>query len=127
MSNPHRGEVSFDADGTSYTLHFSTNALCELEAELDLGLMQIAALLGKPDKLTMRHVRLLFWAGLRDRHEGVTLTDAGRIMDAIGPLEAIGIAARAFQAAFPGAQATGPLDGNRKARRAQAAMTGKVS
>lgn len=125
MANPHRGEVSFDADGTLYTLHFSTNAFCELEAEMGVGLMQIAALLDKPEKLSMQNLRLLFWAGLRDRHPDISLTDAGRIMDAFGMLDAIQLAAKAFEAAFPAPQVAGPLGGNRKARRA--ATTGKRS
>lgn len=127
MANPHRGEVSFDVAGKTYTLSYSINALCELEEAADLSVNQVAALFDKPDRIRLTQARLLFWAGLRDHHPEVTVIEAGALMNDFGVIDALGLVAQAFASAFPEARSTGPFVGNRKAQRAHRASIGKSS
>lgn len=98
MANPHRGEVAFEVGSTVYTLVFSTNAICELENLLDRGLNVIVMSM---DRLAT--VRALLWAGLRARHSGVSLEQAGEIIDLCGMAAATEAIGRALSAAFPAA------------------------
>ena len=104
MANPLKGEVPFDLDGTSYTLLFSCNAICELEAELDKGIVEIGNLLADPTKLRMAHVRALIWAGLRERHSEISIKEAGDLVIRLGLMQATELIARALTAAFPEAE-----------------------
>jgi len=124
MSNPTRGSVTFEADGKTYTLHYSTNALCELESLAGESVMRIAAQMADSDGVRLGMVRNLIWAGLRDHHPEVTVEDAGRIMDALGLDKAGSLVAEAFILAFPQAtKAGGPLGAARAARNG----TGRIS
>lgn len=106
MANPHKGEVSFDVDGVTYTLHYSTNAYCELEDLLGRGFGDIAMEMQSwspplgPDKkplpetaevaqkrigkIKLSLMRAVFWAGLRDRHPDITVRQAGDLMSDMG-------------------------------------------
>lgn len=102
MANPHRGGVSLQAGGATYTLSFSVNALCELEAQMGgTPMPKIAASLQSADGVSMSMVRTLVWAALRDHHRDVDERGAGDIVSDAGiepVMEAIG---EAFQLAFP--------------------------
>lgn len=104
MGNPTRGTVTFEADGTTYSLSYSVNALCELEEAAGEGVTQIAARMSDPQGLRLAMVRNLFWAGLRDHHPEVTVAETGRLMDAVGMSAAGELVARAFVLAFPQAE-----------------------
>jgi Phage tail tube protein, GTA-gp10 len=108
MANPVRGETAFEADGTTYTLSFSINALCALEDAMGEGIMEITRLLSDPAKLRLNNVRTVFWAGLRDHHAEVDIDQAGKLMTALGQVEAIEMAGKALALAFPEAP-KGPL------------------
>ena len=102
MANRHRGEVALG----DHTLVFSTNALCDLEGELsplgiDLDGLDEALKARGSRKLTV--LRALIWAGLQERHEGLTRKDAGRIMDEVGHRAAGAAVTRALTEAFPAA------------------------
>lgn len=106
MANKLRGEVGFEADGKSYTLAFSINALCQMEDRIGVSVADVGtALSGKRRYSTLRS---LFWCALCDYHPGLTEQDAGRIMAAIGTNKADALVAEAFKLAFPD---PGPLDG----------------
>ena len=102
MANPVRGEVGFEADGTPYTLMFSTNALCALEDALGMSVTDIGAQMS--GSVRLKTLRSLFWAGLQDHHAGVSEAEAGRIIDQVGAAEAGELIGRAFAAAFPQAE-----------------------
>lgn len=87
-----------------YTLHYSSNAVCRLEAETEMTLEQISNSFNSGKNLKVTLVRALVWAGLGDRHPGLSLEDAGRIIDEVGIVEAVTLAAQAFQGAFPRAR-----------------------
>jgi tail tube GTA-gp10-like protein len=120
MGNPHKGEIAFTLDKTVYTLRYSINAMCELEDRMGTTVVEIGALMSDPTKLSIGMVRSIFWAGLRDHHEVVTEQDAGRLMDALGLVNAAQMIGKAFTAAFPEVQASGPLPA------APGASTGKA-
>ncbi len=107
MANPHKGEVSFEVAGVAYTLSFSTNALCELEAHLDLGINEITALLGDVRKMRLRNVRAVFWAGLLDHHPGITVMKAGELAGHLKLPKVIELISNAFALAFPDDDAGG--------------------
>ena len=118
MGNPHKGEVEFTVGEKTYTLYFSINALCELEEALGGNVVELATLMADASKLSIKNVRTIFWAGLRDHHEAMSLTDAGRLMSDMGIAEAMELVAKAFTLSFPdtGGEAKRPLRSNSSAR-----------
>ena len=122
MSNPHKGEIEFTVGGKTYTLYFSINAMCELEDALGGNVVELATLMADSSKVSIKNVRTVFWAGLRDHHEAMSITDAGRLMSEMGVAQAMELVAKAFTLAFPdGGEAKRPLRGNSTAR----GLTGK--
>lgn len=101
MANSHRGEVSFECEGQNYILSFTTNALCELEDALNLGIAEISEILSDPKRLRMKYVRAVIWAGLTDKHPQITIKEAGLIVGVIGLQKAIDLMSRGFSLAFP--------------------------
>jgi tail tube GTA-gp10-like protein len=122
LANAHKGEVEFTLDKKVYTLHFSINAMCELEDKLGGSVVEMANIAADPSKISMKTMRTLFWAGLLDHHEAITEVDAGRLIDQIGLVDAMQMLAKAFTLSFPAeVVAAGPL-----AEAAQQASTGKA-
>ena len=98
MSNPHRGEASFEVEGKAYRVRFSWNAAAEYEEAagkpLSDALFDIAR-----ERLSARSLRAMLWAGLQEHHQEVTLKEAGRLIDKMGRKEAqrvMGVALRYF-------------------------------
>ena len=110
-----RGAVSFEADGKTYTLSYSVNALIELEEAMGMSAMQIPGLFRDGSGIQLKHIRLLFWAGLRDHHADVTIAEAGEMMRAVGLNKAAQLIGKAFMGAFPEAEerASSPLGAGR--------------
>lgn len=96
MANDLKGEVAFEAAGKSYILKFSTNAICEAE---NIMRKPVLAIMAEIDWISTR--RVLMWAALQPKHPGLELSDAGELMDALGPARSIEVLTRAFNAAFP--------------------------
>ena len=96
MANPHRGEVSLLAGGKTYTLAYTINAVCELEAMLGRSLPEIVA-----DMSHMNVLRAVLWAGLRRHHKNLTVEDAGDLMDVAGVHEVVAAVKEAVTQAFP--------------------------
>lgn len=107
MANPHRGSVALAADDYEYSLSFSVNALCELEAAIDQPVAKIVAQMQKPEEVRLSTVRLLLWAALRDYHPEIDLLHAGRIASAAGIPACMACIGKAFQVAFPSQEASG--------------------
>lgn len=80
MANSLKGEVELKAGAATLTLVFSINAIIELETLIDMGVNEIAELLGNPETIRLGTWRAILWAGLRENHPGYTLADAGRIL-----------------------------------------------
>jgi hypothetical protein len=106
MSNHQTGRVKVEALGTVYTLQFSINALCALEAELGTNeAMDIQALIGERPSVTV--LRTLFWAALLEHQPGTRKEDAGAIMDALGLMQSAEIMTRALVMAMGNVGAPG--------------------
>lgn len=129
MANPIRGEVGFDVSvpGESgevvktYTLRFSANAICELEESVDKSIValltEMASWVDAPEKMRMSVVRLMFWAGLRDRHPDVDLKAAGELILAAGGIvRASELIMTAVERAFPAPKTKGARPPNRTAK-----------
>jgi hypothetical protein len=140
MGNPEKGEVSFQAGGETYTIVFSNNAWCVLEAHLDRGILDIYSEIeswapktdakGKPipetkeqeqarvKRIKLGFCRALFWAGLIDRHPDLTVKQAGEIMTSAGGLlPVMNLITTGILHSQPEASGT-PRPTNRAARRA---------
>lgn len=99
MTNPHKGEVSFDVDGTSYTLRFSIDALIAVEDAFDMPFAEVGAMLEGAGR-RIRPVRALFWHGLRDRHPEITEAQAGELLTRLTLNAGLELVVRAVRAAF---------------------------
>lgn len=100
--NPVKGEVSFVADERTYTLKFSIDAICALEAETSKGIIALTTDLQNPEKMTITVARQILWAGLREHHPDITLKEAGELIPLAGGLSAImALTAQAMSSAFP--------------------------
>ncbi|MFN3584835.1 hypothetical protein [Phenylobacterium sp.] len=115
VTQPARGEVTFEADGRTWRLLFATNALCRLEAQVD-DADEIKRLVGDLDETPQFNtVRAAVWAALQDNHPGLSFDDAGRLVDHVG-LRAMGSKiGQAIALAWPEAKVGAPDP--RKARR----------
>jgi uncharacterized membrane protein len=99
VHNPLRGEASFKAGASTFTLVFDVNAFCELEDETGFGVAELIEQI--QDKPSFRLLRSIFCAGLQTHHPKTSLAEAGEIMSDAG-LEGIKNALRAaLQAAMP--------------------------
>lgn len=98
MANPERGQVEIKTDGQTYTLKFSSNAICEAEAASGRPFGDLCNGLGQAD---FSAIRVLLWAGLKPAHKDMTLDKAGDIMDDVELLELAPILDKAIELAFP--------------------------
>ena len=98
MANALKGEVAFSVESGDlagdYVLLLDFNALCDLEDDLP-GLMDGSAAIKTPSA-----IRAVFHAGLQARHDGISLRDAGSIIQAIGIETAGELVSRSFEASF---------------------------
>jgi len=106
MANPHKGELSFEADGVTYTLLYSNNALVALEDKIDRGIVDISSEMGSwaqnPNKIRLGLIRALLWAGLIEHHPDVNLTAAGELITKAGGVAKVTeLVGEAFTRAFP--------------------------
>lgn len=96
MSNAHRGEVALVAGDQTYTLVYTTNAVCALEEQLGQSLAEIVTGMGR-----LKVMRAVLWAGLLERHQLGRPEDAGPIMDAAGVPAVVDAVNKAITTAFP--------------------------
>lgn len=102
MANKNKGEVEFKAGGETYKLRFSIDSLCELEDLSGKGIAALAQELSDPAKVSIKLMRQVFWAGLRDNHPDINLKAAGElIVEAGGMLPVAELVGQAFTLAFP--------------------------
>ena len=122
MANPLKGEVDLVAGDKTYTLRMSINEIVQLETLLDMGVMQISAILSDEANPRLGAWRSALWAALQGHHKGITLEGAGEIMAEVGFPAVMSAVGEALQAAFPsneGARKPNP-------RKASRAGTGKA-
>lgn len=61
-------------NGREYSLHFSVNSLCCLEEKMEKGLYTLM-------KTNLSCLRGLLWCGLMEEEKGITLEDAGSLLE----------------------------------------------
>jgi hypothetical protein len=106
MANPHKGELSFEADGKTYTLVYSNNALVELEDKLNRGIVDLTTEMSlwaqDPTKIRLGLLRAVFWAAFIEHHPEVDLKAAGELITKVGGVaEVTSLVGEAFARAFP--------------------------
>lgn len=86
MANKQRGEVAFTVDGERYTLHLSTNAMCEIESAFNGASIQtvFANLDAGEAGVKITDMRTVMRCMLGDNHPGITDKETGKLMDALG-------------------------------------------
>ena len=99
--NPHKGEVTLEAGGETYTLRLAANALVIAEELLDKGVEEIAGMLSDAANFRLGTARALLFAGLREHHPKLSLEDAGEIIGEIGIPAVLNKLGESMQAAFP--------------------------
>lgn len=99
--NRTKGTVIFDAGGQTYTLVFSTNALCILETNLGDS---IWSAFDDPGKMRISTMRTVFWAGLQEHHPQLDKAGVGRLMDELGMPAVLVLIMDAVAKAFPEAK-----------------------
>lgn len=96
--NPHKGEVEFTAlGGREFRLRYDTNAICELEEELDCGISEIAQRLSRSPRMSI--IRAVFRAGIVGGE--VSVGETGQIIDEIGGPRTIELLRQAFELSLP--------------------------
>lgn len=106
MSNPHKGEVAFKAGDKEYILSFSANALVELEEHLAIDFNALIEKFKSQD-IKLADMRVVFWQGLLDHQEDLTLDDTKKILKRLRPGEMGELIGRAFVASMPPAAPEG--------------------
>lgn len=79
MANPLRGEVSLQLDGKTYRLKWATNAICEFEDLMGGGLPTLG-----PMATSVKALRAMIWAALREFHPEITLKQVTEWFDVHG-------------------------------------------
>jgi len=129
MANPIKGEVEipYGNAGGGFTIVYTVDALCHLEAELNMKVSEIAEAMEAGMFLTQ--LRACFWAGLRTHHPGVTLLAAGDLLPELGPGLVGQKIGEAFSYAYHGRRgaAKAPARPRKPPTRTAAAGTGKTS
>jgi hypothetical protein len=124
MTDNPRGLVTFEADGATWRLQYTFNALCELEEASGFGMTEFVKRMSDPAGLRVRDARTMFWAGLVEHHPEIDQRAAGNLIGALGGLPAaMPLIERAFLGAQAETAAQEPASGNgaapaRKAGRA---------
>lgn len=73
----------------TYTVRFGANALIALQDELGESLDNLAKRIqGDSMAVSLRDLRVMLWSGLVTHHAGITLAQAGEIIDDAG-MEAV--------------------------------------
>jgi tail tube GTA-gp10-like protein len=100
MSNPHKGEVPFKAGDQEYILSFSANALVETVEALGLDLDELIERFGA-GKIKLTQMRVMFWQGLCDHHENISLDDTKKILKLLQPADMGQLLGKAFALSMP--------------------------
>ncbi|WIG51008.1 MAG: hypothetical protein OJF48_001925 [Afipia sp.] len=80
-------DIKFEANGRTYSVSMSANALCLLEDAFGgQGFHNILSAWIDPKKITMTNVRKLFWCSLTDNQPEITEKEAGELIAAVGGL-----------------------------------------
>lgn len=132
MGNDTRGIVDLHTnDNRTYRLHFTVNAMCEVESETGRSFMAFVKHIGQAaeaEDVSLTDLRTLMRAALSEHHPEVDAKRAGEIiLDAGGIPSALSKLTEAVKASMPAAKAGSTPRGNGAASRRRSAPTGLVS
>lgn len=100
MANREHGEVSFEAEGVTYTFRLGCNEMISIQDAL--GLPDDLQALGMAfQSLGLRKIRTVFFYGLRGSDETMTEEKAGDLISAIGWSRAAEVLNQGFARAMP--------------------------
>ncbi len=89
MTNPHRGNTPVEVGGEKYTLCFDLNACAMVMERLGLESFEDLAEKAVSDKIGLREVVYMLWAGLQRNHPEMTEQDVGALewdLQEVGPV-----------------------------------------
>jgi hypothetical protein len=98
MTNPVKGEVSFESGGKTYYFKLGTNAQVLLEKKTGMPMSKYL----KQDRIEdmgAADIRLIFWAGLTRNHPDLTEDMVGDLIDDVGADRIGEIFVEAFESA----------------------------
>ncbi len=121
MANQERGEVSFEADGKTWTMKIGTGAMCEIEAETGKSISEVGQALENPKTASLTLMRAVFWGSLQHRHDQLTIRECNELIDDVGVQRVGELIGQAFQLAFPKKPAVPKKDPGSRPRKATAA------
>jgi hypothetical protein len=103
VANPHKGEVAFEANGATYTLSFSANAICEAEEHFgrDPGEVFAEIVVDKPPPGSLKILREFFWLALGDHHPEIDFAGAKELLRHVTAHDMAMLVARAFALGMP--------------------------
>ena len=114
MTNRHRGEAAVTIAGASYRFVFTIAAICEIEG---VERLPIGMVMEKLQRGFVSTICVLVWAGLREHHHEMTLSDARDLtvdfIAEVGAAKAGEIIGEAVAAAFPAPQGDAEADGKK--------------
>jgi hypothetical protein len=97
MTNPVKGEVTFEARGQTFTYKLGTNAQIMIETKVGMSIAQFFA--ERSETFSAADVRTIFHAGLYRQHK-MTEEDVGDLIDELGAERVAQIFVEAAAAAF---------------------------
>lgn len=108
MGNNTNGIKRFTVNDKVYKLQYSLNGLCDLQEALDdlykdkkLDVIEFFTEM-ESGKFKFPELRVLFWAGLQEHHEGISIREAGKLAAELGDFtKALELAGEAVRVAFP--------------------------
>jgi len=103
MANPFRGEATFKAGDTEYTLSLDIEALIKAE---ELSEFDMPVLLAKLDSGNWKALRAIIWAGLKRDHPDLVPLRAAEIIVEAGAAVASAAMRKALIAALPAHKGT---------------------
>jgi hypothetical protein len=98
MTNPLKGEVTFEARGQTFTYKLGTNAQIMIETKVGMPISKFFA--ERSESFSAADVRTIFHAGLYRQHK-MTEEDVGDLIDELGADRVAQIFIEAAAAAFP--------------------------
>lgn len=108
MANAEKGEVALKVGEDEFTLVFSIDALCQLEEKAGKPISAIVSEMSDPDTRSVRLLRLMLWAALREKHPKVTVLQAGQLIVPAGGVDGVlPLVFNSFALSFPSSNGGG--------------------
>lgn len=105
MTSNHKPTSTLHVNGVDYSLVLSINAMCELEGVTGRPagsmVMELIAAPAAPQKMSVKMLRTMLWATLREHHPEIDEDAAGQLATDAGAFDVLAAVLQAAAAAFP--------------------------